>query len=138
MDELDEMKTNKYANMEDLTPDEKTYYEKIYQKTKMMAMVKGDAEASMAVEEEHYDPDEVKRFYENVIKTHPEQDMKDIAAHELPILVPDSGSLSGVSPTGPTASTGVICSLDRTVCLSSMPSRRESLPVLPCWWIDVT
>mgnify|MGYP004093303863 CR=1 FL=1 len=31
--------------------------------------------------------------------------MKDIAAHELPILVPDSGPLSGVSPTGPTAST---------------------------------
>ena len=33
---------------------------------------------------------------------------------------------------------GVICSLARTVCTSSMPSRRESLPVLPCWWIDVT
>jgi len=32
-------------------------------------------------------------------------DMKDIAAHELPILVPDSGPLSGVSPAGPTAST---------------------------------
>ena len=31
--------------------------------------------------------------------------MKDIAAHELPTLVPDSGPLSGVSPTGPTAST---------------------------------
>ena len=31
--------------------------------------------------------------------------MKDIAAHELPILVPDSGPLSGVSTTGPTAST---------------------------------